>query len=341
MVTRVAEVVLILLFAVSFSTRAQSFPVPDEGQSVVPSKDYSCTGKGDRSVFGRFIDPLTGKGIWGAKVYLIFNNYADPDDYVTDREGKYCIHYSDQKVRTTLLFDYQGTSCVAGISGSESHYINKLLDSACSRVTGQAVALPTGIGPFRDLPKGILPVQLRLTNETGSAIQILSTTIQPTGTMQTNNSTSLKPGSEIQPTDISPIDPALVATAAVAGRTGISVLRIGRFSLFNLSHSGDDSSTLILKLGLRDNEIIPQDSAVTKVIFIAKELLPQPKDTGLPETQVGNVVIRANRIFVEGQTDLASSERAHRDSEDRPATLGLQSPSATLSLVIPLERGVH
>jgi hypothetical protein len=43
------------------------------------------------------------------------------------------------------------------------------------------------------------------------------------------------------------MDPELVALAAADRRAGISILKIGRFSLLNLSHSGDDVDTLILK----------------------------------------------------------------------------------------------
>jgi len=337
----------LVLFALFIPIPALSQSASEKApQKIVPSSDYLCEGTGNLAVFGKFIDPRIDKGVWGARVSLTFNGGGRyPVPAVTDKEGRYCIKYpySERQEITTLLFEHQGLSCVQQISGTESHYINKLLDSTCSGISAHASAIPANVAGFLGfLPKEIIPIQLSIVNTSGSPIQVLSTLLEPQGSGSPETAKSEAAQNELPHLSITPLDAELVSAAVSEKAAGANLLRIGRFALFSIYPSSRDSGGMFFGMALRQNEIISNNISVTKLIFIPRSALPPNAVGGLAHAslkQVGawNISIRAIRLMSTGEAGSTSGLPSSNLSKAQAISSTDGASSSEVSLVIPIE----
>lgn len=336
-----------LLLVLSFSLFA-SAQLPTTQQDAAkqnelsPPAEYHCKGKGTLAVFGRLTDPKgKDKGIDGATVTL---SRSDTDAITThtDDQGRYCIRYSAGADITSLWFEDREASCVEQISGSRSHYINKLLDGRCSALKASVTLL----GPKEaadafgsEVAKRFGVLQLVLSNTSEQALQILSVGFEQ-GTADREKQAN--PQSDIRVSDIVPVDPSIVDMVVARQRSSASLFHIGPVSIISiLLHDNPDARIRLANLALRLNELIPSGSSVGRVVFVDRSKLPldafeTPSQMMHAQTALGNVVVRANRLMKTGEVKSSGSSAGHeamgRLADPLGSELGTESVTAVAAI---------
>jgi hypothetical protein len=162
----------LLLLGISLLTVAR----PATGQEKITPEGYPCDKyKGDLVVFGRLTAIKPGVHLDQAHVKL---KRTDGDALTVDAEkdGRYCIRYPSGSDIERLSFEAGEITCVEQISGSYSHYINKVLDNNCAQFGGYF----TSLGPNTAAPvltaaviKKFGVLQVVLWNTSGGTLQIV------------------------------------------------------------------------------------------------------------------------------------------------------------------------
>jgi hypothetical protein len=335
-----ASAVITLLFTVLGSVSSGQDTKGGEASHTVSVPDeYSklCEGEGPLAVFGKLLD-LDGKARAHAMVSLERNHGAAGDTY-TAKDGKYCIRYSPGADITSLYFSDGGATCVENISGNESHYINKLFDKSCSSLDGRAqmLSLRESKDAFDRVAKIYVAIQIVLKNTSGQSIQLLTARFERNESEQSNaaSGTSDRPRAVIIPTDT-----RIVQSIEPESRN-VGLFSFGPVSIFSFAmHARSERvRSLIADMAIRGNEIIPNGSAVIKVVFVPRSIFPpdsfQDANTFVTaQKSLGNLVIVANRLASNGEINETTTVGGGQLSDFMKAAASAQGEP--ISLVVPV-----
>jgi hypothetical protein len=143
---------------------------------------------------------------------------------------------------------------VEQISGSHSHYINKLLDNNCAQLQASVTSLgpnTTGLILTSAVAKKFWAVLAVLSNTSGGTVQVMS--------FQFEHQTS-KEGQFASASDVVVlVDPDMVELVAAHQKSSVCLLCVGPVSLFQipLHVHASDAEAYIRGHALRINDIIP------------------------------------------------------------------------------------
>lgn len=271
--------------------------VPDEYAKI-------CVGEGSLAVFGKLFDP-NGQARSHAMV-SVERNYGGEKPTYTATDGKYCIKYPPGPDITSLWFADNGATCVEDLSGNENHYINKVFDKNCASFDGHAQVLGPreSAATFDKVAEMYVPIQILFRNTLGQPVQVLAAWFEPSGSSETK----LASGTSDHPrAAIVPVDARIVASIEPPLRN-LSLFQFGPVAIFSLPlHSRSERvRSLIAETAIRADEIIPNDSAVVKVVFVPRSMFSSDafKDANSilkAESSLGKLVIVANRLASNGQ----------------------------------------
>lgn len=291
-------IVRTFLFAIGLSLLACARSAA--GQEKITPTDYPCDKyKGELAVFGRLTTTRPGVQLDQARVKLKRNG-GDTLIVDADKEGRYCIRYPSGSDIARLSFEDGEITCVDQISGTSSHYINKVLDNDCAllRATGTELGPNTAaIILTSAVAKKFRVWQVAVSNSSGGVLQIVS--------FQFERETS-KQDQSVKASDvIVPVDPDMVELVAARQRPSVCLLCVGPVTLFQIpihAHASD-AAAYIRSHALRVNDTIPDGQGEAKLIFVDKSNIPN--NISQPGA-LGTLVIRATRWTKAGESTLST-----------------------------------
>jgi hypothetical protein len=269
-------------------------------EEVTPSKEYRCDKyRGDLAVFGRLTTTKPGIQLDQALVKLTRNG-GDTLIDSADKDGRYCIRYSSGPDISRLSFEDGDLTCVEQISGSRSHYINKVLDNNCAQ--GRASVTLVGSNTTAAIltsavAKKFWMLQAVLSNTSGGTLQIASFQFERESSKQ-GQSTSARDV-------IVPVDPEIVEVLVARQKSSVCLLCVGPVTLLQIpfhAHASD-TEAYIRRHALRVNDIISDGQSEMKLIFVDKSKVPADK---LQTGGLGNLVIRATKLTKAGESTLST-----------------------------------
>jgi hypothetical protein len=299
---------LLLVIGISLLTAAR----PAAGQEKITPEGFPCDKyKGDLVVFGRLSATKPGVHLDQAHVKLTRNG-GDALTVDVEKDGRYCIRYPSGPDIARLSFEAGETACVERISGSHSHYINKLLDNSCAQLQASVTSLgpnTTGLILTSAVAKKFWVVLAVLSNTSGGAVQIVSFQFEH----QTSKEGQFASASDV----IVPVDPDMVELVAAHQKSFVCLLCVGPVVLFQIPlhlHAGD-AEAYIRGHALRINDIIPDGQSAAKLIFVDRSKMPA--DASQPGA-LGTLVIRATKWTKAGESTLSTTISAENSVVAQP-----------------------
>jgi hypothetical protein len=307
---------LVLVVGISLLTSVR----PAAGQEQITQSGYPCDKyKGALAVFGSLTANKPGIQLDQAHVKLTRND-GDALIVNVEKDGRYCIRYSKGPDIVRLSFEAGETTCVEQISGSFSHYINKVLDNKCALLQASVTLLgpnTTGLILTSAAAKKFWVVQAVLSNTSGGPLQVVSFQFEH----QTSKQGQFASASDV----IVPVDPEIVELLAARQKSSVCLLCVGPVTLFQIAHHAHagDAEAYIRSHALRVNDIIPDGRSAARLIFVDK--FKMPADAPQPGA-LGTLVIRATKWTKAGDSTLSTAISAE-NSVGRIAQPGSEQDS--------------
>jgi hypothetical protein len=308
---KITATIAMNLLALSVSGAPQSSAPPinlDDPATLenLLQQNYDCHGlKGKLAVFGTLRDEH-GSPVSPASVQLVVDKVGQRLYPVKD-DGTYCIRYDAAKTITALVFSLQNynATCVEQISGDRSHYINKVFDNTCfSKKSPQPTAalLPSETKPLLGarIARDYLVLQKSIVNSTGEDIRLLAAAFETT--LPAVTATPPIASSQARsPSPVQPVNSQVLMAMAEPYRDVVSVLRFGPVVLGAVLRPPSVNEAALQRLAFRENEIVPDQSAVTRLLFVPRSALPltaydTAKALGTAISDLGTLVVTAHGL---------------------------------------------
>jgi hypothetical protein len=273
-----------ITFVVSFSGRAQSSTSPtnldDPATLEKFLQQYDCNGlKGKLAVFGILRDQH-GNPVSPATVQLLIDQVGQRL-YPVRNDGTYCIRYEATRTITALVFSRptSDATCVEQISGDRSHYINKVFDNTCFNKKSPQPTV--GLLPSETkrllgsrIARDYIAIQKTIVNSTGEDVRLLSAGFETT-VFAANNATPTTSAQQPRsaPSPVQPVSSQVLMSMAVPHEDLVTVLRVGPVVIGAVRRRQSVDEAALQRVAFRENEIVPDRSAVTRYIFVRRSAL--------------------------------------------------------------------